>query len=190
MSKDLAIKLPRENYALLTDIPENPLITKHFLRDYSILNVDEVGKMICELFKEYENKDFISKRLYIYDRWKDVFGHYYKVGTPILVIDTPDDIKKYDKDRQLIIKFERNMSLKKYITDEPVAWDISEHHNPYNWANYAHLIDRYEGLSFDHKGYEFIKELVYSLAYYQKVHSIEYMNAKETEEVFRKIYKK
>ena len=53
----------REMYTLLKDIPNKPKkSTRNILYYYSLLNVDEVGNMICDLFDIYENKKVICKK--------------------------------------------------------------------------------------------------------------------------------
>ena len=60
------------------------------------------------------------------------------------------------------------------------------------YSNYSHLVDYHDGLSFETKIYtDFIQELIYSLAYYQKKHDIKMMSPNDTWNVYRKkIYKK
>ena len=44
--------LNRSKFSLLTDIPENPTNRKHVLYEYSVLNIDTIGKIICKLLKK------------------------------------------------------------------------------------------------------------------------------------------
>lgn len=183
-------KTKREDYALLTDIPDNPMEKKNLLTDYSVLNIDEIGKIICDLFKCYENKDLLSKRLYYYDRWENAFG-YYPAKIPIQVIGKPENIDKYFyNEENIIINYEKLRDLKKYPTDLPVEWQIHEYGLPVEGSNYDYFIMTDGDLKFDYKNREFIKELIYSLAYYQKEHNLKMMSASDTQKVYKKIYKK
>ena len=179
-----------DNTLPLTNIPSNPTTEKHILYNYSLLNVDEVGKMICTLFKRYENKNVVAKRLQEYDRWENYFGRY-PVHLPILVIGNPDEIH-YQKENSnnIVIDYAHYADLKKYPTDKPVTWDLNYSSGPFERSNYKIFIDSSGDLAFDYHDYEFIKELIYSLAYYQKTRDITWMDAKDTRAAFRKIYKK
>ena len=42
----------RDDYSLLHDLPVNTSGEKHILFDYSCLNVDTVGEIICDLMKK------------------------------------------------------------------------------------------------------------------------------------------
>ncbi len=180
----------REDYALLTDIPNVSLNEKHVLYDYSVLNVDEIGRLICMLFEKYDKEDCVAKRIIEYDWWENKFGDYL-VELPRLVIGKEDEVEYLDKKKKnIIISYNNHAYLDKYPTNNPVTWKTSKYGDHYKASNYNHLVGYRGELSFDYKQHEFIKELVYSLAYYQKQHDIPYMGANDTYEVFKKIYKK
>lgn len=186
----------RDDFTLLTDIPSNPnsknyVTDKHVLYDYSALNVDTIGKIICELIKKYENEDVVSKRLIEYAWWENKFGDYL-VELPRLVIGKKDSVEKLDKDSQnIIIEYSDYCYLKDYPTKNPVTWKTSEYGGYYKRSNYKHLVGYYDGLDFNYpNNQEYIRELIYSLAYYQKEHDIKFMSPQETWNVYRKIYKK
>ena len=178
--------LEREEYAHLTQIPHTCSINREPMRPYSILNVDLIGKMIATLFKDYENKRMIVMRNYVHEKWQNDNGEY-PVMYPILIIkntlgnDSNDVIK---------IDYNSNMYPCEYPTDNPTTWRISPTGYEFEASNYSNLIFLTGNLTFDNKNREFIEELVYSMAYYQKQHGITYMNADKTWEVFKKIYKK
>ena len=181
--------LKREKYAHLVDIPSNPTSNKHVLSDYSLLNVDEVGRIICELFKRYEHKDVIAKRNHEFELWENKFDRY-TVELPTLVIGTPEDVKEGNKNNNnIIIDYSLFYDIKTYPTDNPVAWDTKCYGKPYEMSNYNELIGYQNDLSFDYKNYEFIKELIFSLAYYQRENNIKQMNTEDTWNVYKKIYK-
>ena len=181
----------RDDFSLLTDIPSNPSQDSHVLYDYSALNIDTIGKIICELIKKYDNKDVVSKRLIEYDRWKNAFG-FYLVELPRLVIGREDSVEKlYEDSQNIIIEYSDYCYLKDYPTKNPVTWKTSEYGGYYKRSNYNHLIGYSDGLDFNYpKNQEYIRELIYSLAYYQKTHDIKFMSPQDTWNVYRKIYKK
>ena len=176
--------LEREEYALLTDIPDKPSSkTKNVLYDYSNLNIDEVGKMICELFDRYEHKNMAYKRESIFGYAKGDRG-YYHTFIPALIIgeDVENNITNLDN---IVIEYSKNSLVKDYLTKSPNIWN-----EEFKTFNYNYLIGEYVPLSFDYQNHEFIKELIYSLAYYQKQHDITYMDEEETRRVYKRIYKK
>lgn len=181
----------REDFALLTDIP--PILntcSDHILWNYSVLNVDTVGKIICKLIKKYDNEDFISKRMVKYEWWDNTFRDYV-AEIPILVIGREDEIEYQNKrDRNIIIEYDMYAYLNKYPTNNPVTWKTSDSYDYYERSNYKHLIGYYDGLNFEYHNREYIKELIYSLAYYQKQHDIKQMTPTDTWNVYRKIYRK
>ena len=180
----------RDEYAFLTDIPNNPTTKVHALYPYSTLNIDEIGKLICKLFEMYEHKHVVAKRSYNTE-WEETKFDRYAVNYPILVIGEESKIADAnDCEDNIIIEYNQYNSLKDYPTSRPVVWDIYQYSPSFKASNYGSLIGYSNDLSFDYKNYEFIKELIYSLAYYQKTHDIKYMNVKETREIFKKIYKK
>ena len=180
----------RDDYTLLTDIPDIVLNEKHVLFDHSALNVDEIGKLICELFYEYEHRKMISMRSYRYATFIGRFDRYAETY-PILVIgDEKHVIENEKNDDNIIIGFDCCSELSRYPTDEPVIFNTFYYTFSGKKSNYNHLVGYRGGLSFDYKNYEFIKELIYSLAYYQKQHDISYMSPSDTRDVYRKIYKK
>ena len=182
---------PRSEYSLLTDIPKNPGTDIHVLFDYSILNVDTIGDIICELIKRYENKDYMSRRVNKIERWDNSFGYYY-VSLPRLVIGKEDKIEYLNKrEDNIIISYNSYSKIDNYPTDKPVIWKATSSYKAYEESsNYNFLINSKDDLSFDYHNLEYIKELIYSLAYYQKQHDIESMSSSDTWDVYRKIYKK
>ncbi len=180
----------KENYTLLTDIPKNPTKEKHILYDYSVFNIDEIGKIICYLFRDYEKKELISRRLYNIEMAENKF-EMYQVYLPILVIGNPEAIEKGKKNKNnIVIDYKSYAILDEYPTDNPVIWDTFSYSKPYKLSNYGHLLNYNGDLAFNYKNYEFIRELIYSLAYYQKEHNIRLMSSVDTESVYKKIYKK
>lgn len=185
----------RDDFALLTDIPSNPnnrnyRTDKHVLYDYSVLNIDTVGKIICELIKKYDREDCVAKRVMEYAWWENKFGDYL-VELPRLVIGKEDSVEKLDKDSQnIIIEYSDYCYLKDYPTKNPVTWKTSEYGGYYKRSNYNNLVGYYDGLDFEYHNREYIRELIYSLAYYQKQHDIKQMPPSDTWDVYRKIYYK
>ena len=183
----------RDDFALLTDIPSNPnnsnyATDKHVLYDYSVLNVDTIGKIICELIKKYDKEDCVAKRIIEYDRWGNKFG-YYLVKLPRLVIGKEDEVEYLDeKKKNIIISYNNHAYLDKYPTHNPVTWMTSEYGDHYKASNYDHLVGYYDELDFEYHNREYIKELIYSLAYYQKQHDIKQMTPSDTWDIYRKIY--
>ena len=176
----------REDYALLTDIPDNPTNKYHILYDYSALNVDTIGKIICELFKKYENKKIVSKRLVKTEISDNIFHDFHRY--PILVIGSSENIHELDHNEDNIVIEYDHVSLDEYPSNHPV-YEYKDDYQ-FKWSNYNKLIGYYEDLKFDYNKHEFIEELIYSLAYYQKVHDIKFMSPQETWNVYRKIFKK
>ena len=187
--------MPRDDFSLLTNIPYNPDNNKHVLYDYSILNVDTIGKIICKLIKKYENKDVVAKRLIYYTDWEDAFGNQ-TLELPRLVIGEEDKIERLDKEEQnIIIEYDDFYDLEDYPTNNPVRWwstsSRSLIRDYVETSNYRSLIDTRNGLDFQYPAnQEYIEELIYSLAYYQREHNIKFMGPKETWNTYRKIYKK
>ena len=72
--------VPREDYAHLTDLPTFET-QNHVLRYYSRLNIEEVGKMICELLKKYENQRYVTERSFGRDYYNTGFGSYLRTWT-------------------------------------------------------------------------------------------------------------
>ena len=182
----------RDDFALLKDIPINPnYYSKHVLYDHSVLNVDTIGKIICELIRKYDKESVVSKRIIKNDKWENAFG-YYCVEVPILVIGKENTIDKMDKDAQnIIIEYDNYYDLEDYPTNNPVSWMTSEYGEPYKKSNYNRLVGYQDGLNFKYpSNQEYIRELIYSLSYYQKKHDIKIMGSKDTWYVYRKIYKK
>lgn len=178
----------REDFAHLTDIPRHPDKSVQTLWKDSMLNVDTVGKIICQLLKRYEKTDFISKRLDKIEKCDDIFNStlYY----PVLVIGNPSKVDQIDRNSSnIIIDFSAN-SLKEYPTKNPIVHEKYPFGNNHKYSNYNHLLGYFNGLSFDHKGHDYIEELIYSLAYYQREHSLKTMSPSDTWNVYRKIYKK
>lgn len=176
----------RDEYALLTDIPSNPTNEPHILHDYSGLNIDLIGRMICELFKKYENKDLVCERRFKTEIWDNAF-HGFTINIPLLVIGMSNEIYELkSNENNIIIEYDEHTRFDEYPTDNPVAWSL---YSSFERSNYCKLIDKIGNLSFDYKNYEFIKELIYSLAYYQKEHDIKWMNEQDTFNVYKKIYK-
>ena len=173
----------REEYALLTGFPSNPVRQdEHVLFRHSVLNVDEIGKIICELFQKYEGRKMLSQRSTQYIMSINEVQ-------PILVVGTPENISEGNKSNDnIVIDYTRYLSMNDYPTDSPVTC-YKSYNREEKWTNYNSLIFFSNNLTFDYKGYEFIKELIFSLAYYQRQHDIKYMTAEETKRVSQKIFK-
>ena len=178
----------REEYAWLTGIPKNVSNKENVLWSYSCLNIDEIAKMICTLFKDNIGKEYNYERTYyLLQHQNDSKGYY--VNNPIMIIGENDNIKDgINNDKNIIIEYSTRL-IEDSPTDNPVEW-TSRYGVKKNSSNYKYLLNYVDGLSFDYKNYEFIKELIYSLAYYQKEHNIRWMSTEDTRKIFSKIYKK
>ena len=181
----------REEYARLTDIPKNPFSYSkpHVLYEYSALNVDSVGRMIRELIKKYENKDYVAKRLTLHSSSENAFGRY-PIQVPIFVVGPEKEFHRFeDGSHNIVINYDWSEPMKEFPTNNPVTWDIHEYSDPFLGTNYNHLIDYHDGLSFNYKYKGYIEELIFSLAYYQKEHDIKQMTLTETRKVYQKIFR-
>ena len=179
----------RNEFTLLNNIPANyNKYIRHLLTNYSALNVDTIGEIICKLIKEYNNKDYISKRILECEEHPGFFG--YTTKTPKLVIGKYDEVDYIDKvENNIIINYNELCTLDHFPTDNPVIWFGSNRY--YKGSNYNYLVGNNDGLSFNYPvDMEYIRELIYSLAYYQKQHDIKQMTPEDTWSVYRKIYKK
>ncbi len=208
---DAYFEVEREEFAKLEDIPR---ITndrhRNLLSEYSYLNVDEVCKIICLLFKEYENKEVEYRRLYL--------DEYYIYGVtfsePYIAIGEPSVVDNGYKDKRNIVILWKTplkcneLTKHNIANDNPVCVltkdDCDKRFKKRYHSNYQRLIstyidntgmskygeDKIDVLYFDYRGYDFIVDLIYNLAYYQKMHNIRLMSGNETWDVFRKIYKK
>ena len=179
----------RDDFSLLHDLPINTTREEHVLFDYSYLNVDIVGKIICELMKKYDNKTCISKRMIHKETWEDTLD-LYNVHYPKLVIGTPSEVEDEENENNIIIDYSNYVYLKEFPTDYPTEWMTNPFERVDIRSNYNSFIRYSDGLSFDYHNLEYIKELIYSLAYYQREHNKKYMSAQETMKVYKKIYKK
>ena len=183
----------REEFALLTNIPPNPeKRNKHILFDYSCLNVDMVGKIICDLIKKYDNEDFASKRgVQEYTDTSDTYICPQHIEKPVLVIAQGNEVNnpyKAKGDNKIIIEYSDSMILRGCPTNIPVTWKKGI--GSEKLSDYAYLIYN-DGVVFSYpNSKEYIKELIYSLAYYQKEHDVKYMTPEHTWNVYQKIYKK
>ena len=183
---------PRDEFSQLTNIPQNVTDRYHILSDFSNLKIDVIGQLICELFKKYENKDVVAKKLY-----HEVVAHTAIPSwqyEPVLLIGSGEDIEDLgtifyslprDSDN-ILIGYNYDDSSDFIMKKKKDQINSFVYSIPYN--EYNKLIDK--DLVFDDKDHGFIRELIYSLAYYQKQHNINYMSAKETRHVYQKIYKK
>ncbi len=175
----------REEYAYLKQIPKHYSMTRHVLAPYSGLNVDLIGYMIAILFYDYEHKEMVVERKIASEMWNSLYGTKYQVKLPYLSIrnlaDASDNIE---------IDFSDSFLLKNFPMEKPVIWMTDQNGYEHVSTNYTYLIGYNGELNFDYVKREVIKELVYSMAYYQKQHDITYMDADKTWDVFKKIYKK
>ena len=87
----------------------------------------------------------------------------------------------------IIIKYNNLASLRKYPTNDPVAWISNSNSFAIQKSNYDNLISYYDGLTFDYNNLSYIRDLIFSLSYYQKQHNIEQMSSSETWNVYQKI---
>ena len=185
----------REPNAWLTNIP-NPkdyisvMPFWHPLYTYSFLNVEAVASMICLLFKDYENKEMVSKRIikeeiHYENRSKINPKISYCDYTPEVIIGEVKNIyDDHNKDNIVIRNGDRHTCLEK-----PYEGDYSQlflNEKPYYW----YMLGFSGELSFNDKGHQFIRELIYSLAYYQMVNDKHLTSSKETMKAFEKIYAK
>ena len=179
------------DYVLLQDCPHNPTNRKHILYDYSVFNVDTIGKIICQLLKT-EGINFISERLYETEISDNIFHD--RLYYPVLVIGKKDEVYELSSNESnIIIRFDYNATLDKYPTKNPVIWNLPSQNGPLKKSNYSHLINYKDGLSFDCPIKQediLIRQLIYSLSYYQKQHNIKQMTPSDTWDVYRKIYYK
>ena len=109
---------------------------------------------------------------------------------PILVIGKEDEVKhSYENENNIIICYDDYYSLEEYPTSNPVVLNSSKFESPVERSNYSLLVGFRDGLTFDYHNREYVRELIYSLAYYQKVHNIKQMTPSDTWNVYRKIYR-
>lgn len=187
---ELFYNTEREDYAFLTNVPENTKGEKHPLYDYSTLNVDVIGKLICKLAQKYEGLDFASKRVDCTEQVKDKNEIYYE-EYPVLVVGEKTKIHEgSENEDNIILEFDPNINVKDYPTDKPVFYVKGIHGESKIRSNYNKLINYMNGLSFDSKGHQYIEDLIFSLAYYQKSHGIDSMTSEETKDVYKKIFKR
>ena len=181
-------KVKRDDFSLLHDLPINSTNEKHALFDYSHFDVDTIGKIICELMKRYSDKTCVSKRIVHTDRWENKF-EYYPVHYPKLIIGKPDEVNDEENENNIIIDYDMYADLKDYPTSNPIECMTSSYEVIKKRSNYNSLIAYNDGLSFNYHNLEYIKELIYSLAYYQREHNKKYMSSQETVKVYKKIYR-
>ena len=192
-------------YALLTDLPDEDMILSsdeiHKLYEYSILNVDEIGKIICEMCALREGCEYHSARAKYYPDVMtsfqyyldgNVYQKYLKHCEPILAIG--EDIKKvyYGDDLNLrdiiYIEFCSGEHFSNLPMDNPVI--RSNFGRSMQYSNYRPLLEKNGSLAIsNYVLYDFIKPLIYSLAYYQRQHNITTMSADQTRDVYKRIYK-
>lgn len=178
----------REEYVWLTGIPKNVFNKENILWKYSCLNIDEIAKMICILFNDYEHKKMVCERSSYLEQCQNAYERYYEQN-PIMIIGEAENIKDgINNDKNIIIEYS-SRRIEDSPTDNPVVW-TSRYGVKTKSSNYRYLLNSVDGLSFDYKNYEFIKELICSLAYFQKEHDIRWMSSEDTIGVFKKIYKK
>ena len=109
----------------------------------------------------------------------------------ILVIGQNEELEALEHNSQnIIIPYSNHMELEKYPTKKPVTW-YTQDGRDYEMSNYNYLLNTWDGLTFDYpSNLEYIKKLLYSLAFYQEQHDIKYMTDDETMKVYKRIYKK
>ena len=173
----------------------------HYLCEYSYLNVDEIGKLICELYKKYENKTMYSRRIITSEGTKGFFHNgvdeipHLIIGSKHKVYTNPFDYYgELDEDKLIVINYREDVSEKEFPTQKPVEWVIDHPDNicrkeEITSSNYNKLLNSVGNISFDYKGKAFIEDLIYSLAYHQFKNGITYMSEEETKDVFKRIYK-
>ena len=171
----------------LTNIPD---YQGDILNKYSVLNVDEVARIICDLFKKENDQNYNIKRIAggEYNYSYCLIGSERRMNHRRLKEGINCD-KIYINNRLFRILSNANDSIligydkcKIYkLCDYPTTEPIDSK------SNYNNLLYDNE-LKFNYKNYEFIKELIFSLANYQRVNDIKYMTAEETNEAYKKLY--
>ena len=178
----------RENFARLTDIPDKPNGVSHGLYDYGFLCVDTIGKITRDLIRRYERKDVVAKRTIRYIPSEEL-GEYL-TEEPYFIVGEPKNIILGEScEENIIINYSENAQLYAHPTNYPVYFDDYGVMMPR--SNYNYMFGDYDGLAFDAKGREYVKEIVYSIAYYQKQHNIRQLGQRDTWNVYERIiYKK
>lgn len=174
-----------ESTGWLTNIPRQVNLYSRILDEYSNLNVDAIGDLICKLYRDNEGKRLTCVRR--------------SLGDPKLFITKQSNAKKIIEDTDYAIqtmKDEDSIIISYSQFAKPVCdWlpenqeYIKKYYNEHGLYAYSHLIN-YGSLTIDYKSREFIKELIFSLSNYQRENDITYMTGEETNKVFKKIYKK
>lgn len=198
---DYSIISEKAPYPYKNDYPQ------HYLSDYSGLNVDEVGKLICELFKKYENKNMHSRRIIVEETYEPSFVSsrniteekaYLIIGSRYKIYNPYDEYGDLDEDKLIIIEYDDFMDLNKFPTNKPIKTLDDVHIGAYYCycepeefvsSNYNYLLNSRGEIIFDDKNKAFIEDLIYSLAYHQYKNGITYMSEEETKDTFKRIYK-
>lgn len=182
----------------VTDIPKTSFgYTNEDLLKYSVLNVDEIGNIICYLLKKEEGKTFTSKRVQTISSSLDLHvpylaireeeknnADYYKSSQLTEIASDPDD-------SSIIIGsfYPGEQYMRSYPTDHPFITYRGNNIDEIQ-TNYKQLLSAFYGdLDFNYKDHEIVRELIYSLANYQSINNIKWMSAKDTKETFKKLYK-
>ena len=91
----------RDDYALLTNIPKNVKHDKHILYDYSVLNVDTVGKIICEMINKKKNFNYKAERVIATEIGSASF--YDRLYYPVLVIGAPKNLYEMEDNKKILL---------------------------------------------------------------------------------------
>ena len=150
-------------------------------------NVFDVINLKMELLVE-DTKDLIE----YYDR-KDRFEHLLSSSFALLQEDPFFFLLENNLNKAMTIISELRYNYKEYYDLINVL--ITDFNKINILNNKKELLDEYyirernyRGKLFDKK-HEIIRELIYSLANYQRMNNKKYMTAEETQEAFQKLYK-
>ena len=176
----------RELFARLTDIPEQPEYTSNGLYEYGYLCVDTVGKIIRDLIRRYEHKDVIAQRDYRYVAADDPFS--YPVREPFFIVGPKSTLILGDKSEEnIILNYSKYRKLHESPTNNPVYFEKDDSGSVILASNYNYMFGSFDGLAFETYGREYIKEIVYSIAYFQKQQGIKQLGQRDTWNVYERI---
>lgn len=189
--------LHRREHSLLEDIPpyeyfKSKLNAVHPLSEYSKLNVVLLGEFIAELFKKYEQKDVES-----YIRFKNhKINENKSVDVPNIIIGkNPKEIScnHFNNEDNIIIPLSANYEIfrKDGYIDGYVRYSAYDQSDSIVCFSPKRQLMGYneELYNLDYKGHTFIRDLIYTLAYYQKEMGVKDVDDEYLRNAFKRIYK-
>lgn len=207
------------DYTLLNYGPNLRICNKngnHFLHDYSVLNIDAVVKCICDLFKEYKGIDKEAIKVICQDLLVHSIESQQRIAiyNPYCIVADKNDISKFGLkyingmayglssfDRMHDMSNLGNIIWIQYPTDikslflypksdmfiwKSIDGDYTKSHIASGYSPLINAVGKIQMCNYN----TFIGELIYSLAYHQYKNGIKYMNAEETKDAFKRIYRK